>query len=202
MNKIVQVLKEHLPYTFFGVVLATILVFPISRIENINNYKIFYTLHPLHIFLSAYTTASVYKIYVKGSFSFVKLFLIGYIGSILVGTISDSLIPYLSETILKMPYRELHIGFLEQFSLINGVAIFGLILAYIKPVKKISHALHIFISCFASIFHILMSNDVINFSIVFYLGIFVFIFVAVWLPCSFSDLVFPMFFVRDKKTVI
>lgn len=199
MNKVGHILKEHLPYAFFGVVLATVLVFPISRIEDIDDYKFFYFLHPLHIFLSAYTTASIYKIYVKGSTSFIKLFVIGYVGSIFVGTVSDSLIPYLSEIILDMPYRETHVGFLEQAYLVNGVAFLALLIAYIKPIKKISHALHIFVSCFASIFHILMSNDVINFSIVFYLGIFVFIFIAVWLPCSFSDLVFPMFFVRNKK---
>lgn len=202
MQKILQVLKEHLPYTLLGVIVGTVLVFPISRIHGINNYKIFYTLHPLHIFLSAYTTASIYKIYIKSRVNFIKLFLIGYIGSILIGTISDSLIPYLSETMLNMPYRELHIGFLEQSYLVNGVAVLGLVLAYIKPIKKISHSMHIFVSCFASLFHILMSSGILYFTISFYLGIFVFIFIAVWIPCSFSDLVFPMIFIRENKETL
>lgn len=197
MNKFILVLKDHLPYTIFGALLASILVFPISRIPNIDSYHWFYIFHPLHLFLSAYTTTSVYKIYAKGTTNFLKLFLIGYFGSILIGTLSDSIIPYFSEVLLNMPYREIHIGFLEKFYFINSIVIIAILLAYIKPVRKISHGAHIFVSAFASIFHILMANNIISFSFKWFIGILGFISIAVLVPCSFGDLIFPMFFHKE-----
>jgi len=69
--------------------------------------------------LSALVTASMYELHkceringkcIRGKCNLWMLLIIGYIGSIGIATISDSIIPYLGEVILGMPNRELHIG--------------------------------------------------------------------------------------------
>jgi hypothetical protein len=32
-----------------------------------------------------------------------------------------------------------------------------------------------------------------------FIAIFFFLFIAVWIPCCFSDIVFPLFFVREGE---
>ena len=34
-----------------------------------------------------------------------------------------------------------------------------------------------------------------------YFGIFVFLFIAVWVPCCLSDIVFPLLFVKGRKDI-
>ncbi len=199
MNKILQVLKEHLPYTFLGVVLATIFIFPLSKIENLNTYGFFYTLHPLHIFLSAFATTSFYTRYNPKKVNWIKVFFISYLGSIIISSVSDSFIPYLSESILKMPLKEIHFGFLEETILVNLAAVLGILLGFFKPKTKISHLFHIFVSSFASLFHMLMANKILNFGIVFYISIFLFLFLGVMIPCSFSDMIFPLLFIKKTQ---
>ncbi|MBP7089034.1 MAG: hypothetical protein KBB01_07055, partial [Candidatus Omnitrophica bacterium] len=127
-------------------------------------------------------------------------FIIGYMGSIGIATISDSIIPYLGEILLRMPKREMHLGFIEKWWLINPLAISGIIVAYFWPKTKFPHAGHVLISTWASLFHIIMAigQDLNLFS---YFVIFLFLFLAVWLPCCVSDFVFPLLFINKKKKI-
>ena len=34
------------------------------------------------------------------------------------------------------------------------------------------------------------------------IGIFIFLFLAVWLPCCTSDIVYPLLFIKDRKKII
>jgi len=131
---------------------------------------------------------------------FFKVLVVGFMGSVAIGTLSDSLIPFWGETLLNMPHRHVHIGFVEKWWLINPLAIAAIIIAYNKPVTKFPHAGHVLVSTWASLFHMLMASD--HSHSVPYLGIFIFLFLAVWLPCCFSDIVFPLLFVRDKNAAI
>lgn len=83
------------------------------------SYSIFYTLHPIHVLLSALVTASIYELnecgHMKGKCKLWILLMIGYIGSIGIATTSDSIIPYLGEILLDMPNRGIHIGFIEKW---------------------------------------------------------------------------------------
>ena len=74
----------------------------------------------------------------------------------------------------------------------------GIIIAYLNPATKFPHAGHVLISTWASLFHILMAkgHDISFFS---YAVIFVFLFLAVWLPCCISDIVFPLLFVKEEN---
>jgi hypothetical protein len=88
----------------------------------------------------------------------------------------------------------LHIGFIEDWYIVNPAALLGIIIAYFRPRTKFPHAGHILISTWASSFHILM-NTHRELTAVMFVGVFVVLFIAVWLPCCFSDIVFPLLFV-------
>jgi len=167
------------------------------------SYSTFYILHPTHVVLSAIVTASMYKLHKHGRMSaktnFVILLVIGYVGSIGIATISDSLIPYLGETLLHMPNRGIHLGFIEKWWLVNPMAILGVAIAYLWPKTKFPHAGHVLLSTWASSFHIILAMAG-NTSIPKIIVSFIFLFLAVWLPCCVSDIIFPLLFANEKNT--
>ena len=200
-KRIIHELKEHAPFTLFGALTGIILMFSLRNIPHEVAYNLFYVFHPLHIALSAVVTTSLYRMYVvnekPGIKMFLKVIVIGYLGSVTIGTLSDSLIPFWGEMLLNMPHRHTHIGFIEKWWLINPVAIISILIAYRKPFTKLPHAAHVLISTWASLFHMLMASDTTQ--AISYFGIFIFLFIAVWLPCCFSDIVFPLLFIKDKS---
>lgn len=90
----------------------------------------------------------------------------------------------------------IYLGFIEDWYLVNPAAILGILIAWFWPQTKFPHAAHILISTWASSFHVLM-NTHREMTPLLFLGVFVVLFVAVWLPCCVSDIVFPMLFVRE-----
>ncbi|MBN1621028.1 MAG: hypothetical protein JW871_00365 [Endomicrobiales bacterium] len=201
-HKIIHELKEHLPFTIFGACTGIVFMIFFRKVPANISYTIFYVLHPMHVVLSALVTTSMYGLYkcgmIKGKCNLWGLLIIGYAGSIGIATLSDSLIPYLGEMLLAMPHRHAHIGFIEKWWLINPLAVMGIAIAYFRPSTKFPHAGHILVSTWASLFHILMAKGS-NFNLLSYIAIFFFLFIAVWLPCCISDIVFPLLFVKDKQ---
>ncbi len=207
MSQIIKELKHHAPFTSFGALTGILIMIVSIKIPRQISYNIFYVLHPTHVVLSALVTASIYKLHtcdhltkkcIKGKCNLWILLLIGYIGSIGIATLSDSIIPFLGEILLNMPDREIHLGFIEKWWLVNPLAIIGVIFAYFKPTTKIPHAGHVVLSTWASLFHILMAaGGYLHWSS--YIALFLFLFIAVWTPCCLSDIVFPLLFVKNKQ---
>jgi len=200
---IMDELKKHIHFTIFGAVTGVIIAFFLRNVINTDAYyTIFYIFHPIHVVLSALVTSSLYKSYnsnyLKNTSSFWILLIIGYFGSIGIATLSDSFIPYLGEYLLDLPNREIHLGFIEKWWLINPLAVLGIIIAYYKPATKFPHSGHVLLSTWASLFHILMAigNKI---SFLSYIIIFIFLFIAVWIPCCLSDIIFPMLVIIEKE---
>ncbi|MBN2512689.1 MAG: hypothetical protein JXB18_07095 [Sedimentisphaerales bacterium] len=201
---ILKELKSHAPFTAFGAITGIILILVFQTLPPKTAYTIFYVLHPIHVFLSALVTAAIYELHtcrpgknIIGKCNLWLLLFIGYVGSVGIATMSDSIIPYLGEILLNMPNRGIHLGFIEKWWLVNPLAVLGIIVAYLKPATKFPHAGHVLISTWASLFHILMAvgNKLDFFS---YIIILIFLFLAVWLPCCISDFIFPLLFVKKN----
>lgn len=204
-NQILRELKIHAPFTTFGVITGIAIMLIFQKLPSKTAYNIFYILHPIHVVLSALVTSAIYKLHtcppgkhIKGKCNLWMLFVIGYVGSVGIATISDSIIPYLGEILLKMPNRGMHLGFIEKWWLVNPLAVLGIIIAYFSPRTKFPHAGHVLISTWASLFHIIMAVGK-DLNLVSYSVIFLFLFLAVWLPCCVSDFVFPLLFVKETK---
>jgi len=201
-KQILEELKEHMPFTAFGAATGIIMIIFLQKLPIKLSYNIFYTLHPLHVLLSALVTASMYNFYKcrprKEKCNPGILIFIGYVGSIGIATLSDSVIPYLGEILLNLPHPEIHLGFIEKWWLVNLLALFGIGIAYLKPSTKFPHFGHVLLSTWASLFHIIMAlGQTLNWFI--YIGIFIFLFLSVWIPCCVSDIVFPLLFVKTPK---
>lgn len=190
-------LSHHAPFTALGAVTGAVITLFFYNLPSETAYNIFYVLHPLHVLLSALVTASMYKLYNKESKLWITI-LIGYIGSVGIATLSDSVIPYLGELLLNLPNKGIHLGFIEEWWLVNPLAFLGIAIAIYRPKTKIPHAGHVLLSTWASLFHIIMAlGGIINWTLV--IIITVFLFFAVWLPCCLSDIAFPLLFVKEKK---
>ena len=205
-SQISKELKIHAPFTIFGAVTGVIIIAFFQKLPSGLSYNIFYVLHPIHIVLSALVTASMYRLHtcerisgkcIRGKCNLWFLLIIGYIGSVGIATISDSIIPYLGEVMLKMPNRGIHLGFIEKWWLVNPLAIIGVLVACFRPTTKFPHMGHVLLSTWASLFHIIISIGGKSLNWFVYLVIFLFLFLAVWIPCCVSDIVFPLLFVKD-----
>ena len=202
LRRIADELRHHAPFTTAGaatgIILMAIIAFG-NALPQVSqaSYTVFYILHPAHIVLSALVTTAIYRKYSDGRMW--RAILIGYFGAVGIATLSDSIIPYLGETLLGLENRGIHIGFIEEPLLTIPAAFVGIAIAYWRPATKLPHYGHVLLSTWASLFHIIMAlGATVNWII--FPTIFAFLFLAVWLPCCTSDIVFPLLFVREKRT--
>ncbi|MFC2026628.1 hypothetical protein ACFLUX_01480 [Chloroflexota bacterium] len=200
LRNLIDELRAHIPFTALGAAIGIIAMVIILLSDSLAGFTrisepLFEVLHPAHVVLSAIVTTALYKRYGNGKIW--AIIMVGYIGSIGIATLSDSLIPYLGETLLGLPNREVHVGFIEEWYIVNPAALLGIAIGYFKPATKISHFGHVFISTWASLAHNVMAMGA-TISFLTLLGVFVFLFVAVWVPCCASDIVFPMLFTKKR----
>ena len=200
VRQILEELKNHYPFSLFGAFTGIIIMVLLhnSNIPSKTSYTIFYTLHPLHVLLSALVTASMYELHTQGKCNLWILIIIGYIGSIGIATLSDSIIPYIGETLLNLPNKGIHLGFIEKWWLVNPLAFIGIVIAYFRPSTKFPHSGHVLLSTWTSLFHMIMAlGSSLSWSS--YMVIFFFLFISVWIPCCISDIIFPLLFVKETS---
>ena len=206
LKQISKELKRHAPFTMFGavtgiIVMALIVFFKVPK--GASN-ALFYTLHPLHVVFSALATTAMYKLYGKGKL-WVAI-LIGYTGSIGIATLSDAIIPYIGGGLLNVP-MEFHMPFIEtakmpfigiaKWKIVNFAAVLGIVIGYLKPKTRFPHFGHVLLSTWASLFGF-MAFGAANW-IPLLPCVFLFLFLAVWLPCCVSDIIFPLLFVKENQ---
>ncbi len=192
-------LKRHSPFTALGALtgVAIMVALVAADVPREVSHEIFWILHPLHVLLSALVTASMYRL--RGSGNWLSTIVIGYLGSVGIATLSDSIIPYLGEWMLDLPNRGIHLGFIERWWLVNPLAILGIVLSFVRPTTRVPHAGHVLLSTWASLFHMALALGT-EVSVATYLVVGLFLFLAVWLPCCASDIVFPLLFVKDGSS--
>ncbi len=201
-----QELRRHAPFTTLGAVTGIIImvIIVLSNAPREISNAVFYTLHPIHVVFSALVTTSMYRNY--GRQNLWWAIIIGYTGSIGIATLSDAIIPYLGGGLLNIS-MEFHIPFIEttimpylgipKWQIVNAAAIIGIIAGYLKPTTKFPHAGHVLLSTWASLFSF-TAFGIANW-IPLLPFIFVFLFLAVWLPCCLSDIIYPLIFASKIK---
>ncbi len=214
-------LRNHAPFTTLGALTGIVMMLLFTNLSYQASYRLFYIFHPLHVVLSAMVTASLFRLHEKTK-GFLTVLIVGYVGAIGTATLSDSILPFFGEEIMGVViprecsvhsqmhsdaepcnnpdhnHREkgLHIGFIEEWYIVNPAAFLGIAIAYFLPRTKMPHAFHILISTWASSAHIMMNIDQ---PITLLLAgiIFIVLFISVWLPCCFSDIIFPTLLVGE-----
>ena len=204
LRRIANELREHAPFTIFGavtgVIIMVIIVF--GNVPSQVSQTAFYTLHPLHVILSALATTAMYRKYSNGKIW--AAILVGYFGSIGIATLSDAIIPYLGGALLGAE-MEFEVPFIEtspipvigipKWLLVNPAALVGIIIGYWRPTTKSPHFGHVLLSTWASLFYF-TAFGVANW-VPLLPFIFLFLFLGVWIPCCTSDIVFPLLFTGE-----
>jgi hypothetical protein len=189
-------LGRHVPFTLAGAAtgIVVMVLVVIAKVPSNVSEIIFYTLHPAHVFFSAIVTTAMYKRYGAGKLW--AAILVGYTGSVGIATLSDAVIPYLEGMSLSIT-MDLHLGFVEKWWLINPLAFLGIAIGYWKQITRLPHAVHVLLSTWASLFYFTAFATADWLHLLPF--IFLFLFLAVWIPCCFSDIVYPLLFLKADE---
>ena len=196
IKKVIHELKHHYPFTLAATLIAVIGVITLYNFRDMNFVSLIKTsfeiAHPMHIFVSAITSAAMFYKYKK---SVIKAIIVGLVATIVVGSLSDIIFPFLGGIILGLK-MEFHLPIIEEPLLILSVALIGSLAGIKLLITKIPHLLHVFISVFASLFYIIAYGGAIT-PLVFALA-FIIVFFSVIIPCCTSDIILPFLFMKEK----
>jgi hypothetical protein len=207
LKRIVLELARHAPFTAMGAVTGIIAMVIISllHVPREMSEALFYTFHPLHLLFSALVTTAMYRRHKRGPLWLIVI--ISYVGSVGIGTLSDAIIPYLEGSSLHIA-MEFHLPFLEaekmpfigiqERIIVNAAAFIGIAIGYWRTVTRLPHTGHMLLSTWASLFGFTAFGTADWLPLLPI--IFIFLFLAVWLPCCISDIVFPLLWVGKEHT--
>jgi len=197
LRRLLHELKHHVPFTLGGTVVGAAIMAAMSwaHVDHEVSETLFVIVHPAHVLLSAVATAGMYRLHGKGQWW--ATLAIGFVGSIGIATLSDSVIPYAGEILLGLEHAHVHAGFLEEWYLVCPLAVAGSVVAYMRPRTTFPHAGHVLLSTWASLMHMTaaMGGGASPGAIA---ALAAFLFLAVWIPCCASDIVFPLLFVPRR----
>jgi hypothetical protein len=193
-------LKAHAPFTLFGALTGVLLMLLLVAVgaDPERLHPVFEGFHAVHVLLSAVVTAGMYWRYRRNLLVCVA---VGVVGSVGIATLSDVVFPHHGGALLLRAasdhaHMHFHLPAVEQWWLIFPVALLGVALGIRRPKTRVPHSGHVLLSTWASLFYVFLhAEGQVNWLPLLPL-VFIVLFVAVWVPCCVSDIVFPLLFVR------
>ncbi len=210
-HKIYDELMCHWPYAVVSICIALILLAFVSvgylgssnpSLIKKGTKLLFHTFHFMHIVFA--TTGSLITFY-RFSQNIIKGLIVGTSCAIFFCLLSDAVLPYIGGLCLGVDMK-FHLCFLTEFSNVFPFLVVGMISGLVlsrhhKEHQQVyalsSHFGHILISSLASSFF-LVSHGFFD----WYKSIglvFIFLILAVVVPCTLSDVVVPMWFAKNGK---
>ncbi len=207
-KKIRQEFFEHLPYTVFSVAAglvilgfmtyAAMITAPAGASGAANPHfapaarVVFHVFHPLHVFFSAVATVAMFWRHER---RWLKAILVGTLGATVICGLSDIFLPYLAGGLLGAGDMEIHVCIVHRPQIVLPFLAAGVFLGLLLPASThkstiFSHAAHVLVSSVASIMYLVgfgLTNWVAAVGMVF-----VYMVVAVIVPCCTSDILFPL----------
>ena len=227
VRHILEEMKGHAPFTCIGAMLGIVFMLLFINMSGFAGRALFAIFHPAHVFLSALVTTSMFKIHIEkkrfllvlavgyfGSVGIATLsdIVIPHFGSKLLGldvpthaqlhqhdTGDENKLRHQMQGPSDEPgppENGIHLGFIEEWYIVNPAALLGILIACFLQRTKFPHAGHVLISTWASASYLLMTVET-EMTIAAALGIFVTLFIATWIPCCISDIIFPLMFVKS-----
>lgn len=209
---------HHLPYAIFSVALAMIVLSLLdftgaaSQVAHSHDHGacdhtsgfnlLFHSFHFLHILFAATGTIITYF---RFSNNMLKGLIIGILSPAFFCILSDVILPYIAGEVLGVR-MDLHICFHEEYHNIIPFLVAGIINGFVlqrhhtkmQGIFSVgSHFAHILISSLASLFY-MVSHGFHDWYASMGL-VFIFLVIAVVIPCTLSDVVVPMYFAGVKK---
>jgi hypothetical protein len=156
----------------------------------------------MHIVFAATGTLITFFRFSK---NIVKGFLVGIFSTTVFCTLSDAIIPYIGGKLLGVNMH-FHLCFLTELRNVLPFLGIGLLNGFVMSrhhsskqsmFSTSSHFVHILISSFASTFYLVSHGFTQWYSSIGF--VFLFLIIAVVIPCTFSDLIVPMAFAKGDK---
>lgn len=200
-------LMHHLPYAIFSVAFALIILSLVTyggghdTSEAITDRAdaLFHNFHFLHIIFAAVGTVVTY---LRFSRAFLPGLLMGIFSPAIFCTLSDAVLPYYGGRMLGVT-MDWHICFYSELANILPFLLTGVLTGFVMGhhhYTKLgsfsvgSHFIHILVSSMAASLY-LLANGFFDWS--HQIGyVFLFLIVAVLIPCTISDVVVPMIFAK------
>ncbi len=187
-------LNDHIPFTLFAILTAILLtILIVYYFQKDIPMSLFESVHILHIIVSTIVTTGIYY---KYSRKITTSIIVGMLGAIIIGSLSDILFPWMGGTLLGIK-THFHLPLIETPIIVITTLLIGSIIGIKTKLTKIPHFIHVFLSVFASLFYLLVFSA--TFSLNYFMGAFLIVFVSVIIPCCISDITFPFFFLKKKK---
>ncbi len=209
----------HLPYAIFSVAFSLIMLSLLSYVEGAQtlhqlthghshshdsiHYRLFHSFHFLHLLFAGTGTMLMFRRYSKNLLTGI---LVGFFVPAVFCTLSDAILPFIGGRIIGLPIH-FHWCFLNHLDTVIpflGVGILnGLIMSTHKPSRQVFystgfHFLHIFISSMASILYLISFGFHDWWTRIAF--VFVYIIIAVVVPCTLADIIVPVAFANRKKS--
>ena len=194
-------LQKHLPYTIFSVAVGMMALGVLTVLIEAKKFpqasqNLFHIFHPIHILFSATATTAMFWRHDK---KLLKAVFIGFVGAVGICGISDIFIPFIAGYLLGVKMH-LHICILTHPMIVLPFLFFGIFMGFVLPTVVestiFSHAAHVLISSMASIFYL------VSFGLTEWIPVggmvFIYMVLAVMIPCCTSDVAFPLLLVRKK----
>jgi hypothetical protein len=203
----------HVPYAIFAVAIGLGILSILSFLsadtifENPDFFRksarmMFHSFHFMHI---AFAATGTVLTFMRFSTNRVAALIVGIISPMVFCTLSDAILPYLGGIALGVPMH-FHLCFLTEYKNIIPFFVIGIVNGFILGSRGenhrtiyslFSHAAHIIISSLASIFYLVAQGFVQwHLQIGF---VFLFLIIAVVVPCTISDIIIPMVVARAGK---
>ena len=197
----------HLPYAIFSVAFSiTVLSFVTyfsygDSVDTVchKSAQLFHSFHFMHIVFAATGTVVAFFRFSK---NMTKALILGRFSPMIFCTLSDSILPYIGGQLLGVNMH-FHLCFVTELSnvipflvagIVNGFAISRHYGDRQMAYAVSSHAIHILVSSLASMFYLVSHGCTDWYRIIGM--VFIFLIVAVIIPCTLSDVVVPMLFAR------
>lgn len=201
----------HLPYAIFSVAIALIFLSFISNLcvdggtghsHDSVAYRLFHNFHYLHLLFAGTGTILMFRKYSKSTL--MGLF-VGFAIPAVFCTLSDAILPYFGGRFANLSMH-FHWCFINHLDTVLPFLLAGMLNGWVMSQHEKSrqlfyslgfHFFHIFISSMASILYLVSFGfhhwwEHMGF-------VFIYIIVAVLIPCTLADIVVPIFFARLKK---
>jgi len=199
----------HLPYAIFStaISLAVLSFVTFGWQADTSSWQrgtdtLFHCFHFMHIVFAATGTIITFMRFSRNVLAGV---VVGIVAPVFFCVLSDAVLPYLGGRLLGVD-MDFHICFLQEIGNVGPFLLAGMLNGFVMSLHHkdrqagyslMAHTAHIFVSSLASAFYLVahgmtMWANQIGF-------VFLFLVLAVVVPCTMSDVVVPMIFARVGK---
>lgn len=200
----------HFPYAVFSVAFALAVISFISLFSFIMGAEAFTAgagilFHSFHFMHLVFASTGAVITYTRFSRNIPMALIVGTITPTIFCALSDAVLPYIGGRMLGVPMT-FHICFVTELANVLPFLFVGVLNGLVMGLYHVdrhsfysvsSHAVHILVSSFASVFYLISHGFVdwhmqIGFVFLYMVG-------AVVVPCTLSDVVVPMLVARAGK---